>query len=1349
MTHIELNKLQYPIFEANQVLSSNHLNELLSYLDTSDRATRREAIGSGWLGGAEASFELTGTKLNRIRLSCGAGITSLGFLAVLDDCVLEYAFDYEDPFEQTLDDDNGTIRKGYEPFWTGTGQNRKQIENMFELRTDDEVSTLSDAEKQSARAKFTDITARDYVLLVYVEADQEDIKSCFQEDCTDRGQRMLVNVRRIAMRKADIVPQTFDNGRALATISPLRMKRITSYTGGNLAALYAPVFDDMITGLANALTAAFRHFQPYLQEGMTWPTRQQFVNRLTSKRNATPREQVQVYYDFLRDLVSAYNDLLNDGLPLVSRPCADKTAFPRHLLVSEMVMEEPLAPYKAARHYFLPTVAVSGEEEAIWRLRRGFEKIHTMLDLYQPNRVPIGDIQVRPQKRIPSSHNLIPYYYHMAGQDGRKLKDLWNPARARHVNASDAASHHGDPGPNPFLQNIDDQQMIRVEGILGHTADAAITAVKNLRERFELAFAVEEVYLDGGFPAGSLFDLADDQNQYGQARAGFVYQLKSVQLFLTKTLPGTDPWILYLSKQVPSAKALIDRMNELAQALPDHVTRFNQPLFLQQYMLMLDEAAAYRDALINFIRSVLDAPLRSRGIVQPGTRQGSPYHVMVTLALCELTKYLERLFGGLDPNPVLATHEIFEAHRRQHQVDDPRAFANFYRKHRGLEHIAGVTWGGTLILLIADGKIVGDFYLPYVCCCDCPPRSTEILQPEIYPFYHQLVWQKEVRLGSLESLVGPDAEIYVSREKKRNREDFADFRRFMETAERLSDANLPVLVDDSGSALYIAEADDGQYLALAPAPEAIGKMVDFVVGTKGRGVVRYPFWVSVTTPLMIAHDDFAVTNKEHLVMIEVIRNDLLPTPHFRVSITKEPEFGRVEFLDEKSAFLYKPFGKDGQRLDEFHYQLISFLPTGERLVSHARVTVHIVECCEHEDPTPTPDPIPDPEPTGGDVTLPESVFCIDDKIFYEFKFTGTARNLRGKGIGYLDLASGRLNRELTGRNLTDAEVRDLKLKRVFVPASPDIRPGKVEFAYTITDDTGQDKTQTFSVTVFRLSNVISSVVDPNDFRKVKFSYGFEPDDGDLEYRWYFGETDTRLGDLIFASRPDSTRPTPTHAYRKAGTYTVHLFVQPKGSKSCQHHITKQMIIIDPTVIVDIGDVIRDRPTRPIVVPGPRPPRPGVNFDLREHIAVTARELDSFNNFSELLGNSLSSRDGLRRFREGSLDKKMGEEATKVLDSVKKIADADRDAPPAERFDGLPIAIENPSLAVAGFFGRRETITPEAKEAFRKTLETMEAGKRAGVKYSDDFVRKLDAIIERSPNDEATRHLKRMRAIAVT
>ncbi len=110
---------------------------------------------------------------------------------------------------------------------------------------------------------------------------------------------------------------------------------------------------------------------------------------------------------------------------------------------------------------------------------------------------------------------------------------------------------------------------------------------------------------------------------------------------------------------------------------------------------------------------------------------------------------------------------------------------------------------------------------------------------------------------------------------------------------------------------------------------------------------------------------------------------------------------------------------------------------------------------------------------------------------------------------------------------------------------------------------------------------------------------------------------------------------------------------------------------------------------------------------------------------------------------------MGEEATKVLDSVKKIADAERGAAPADRFEGLGGSIEKPALAVAGFFGGRETITPEAKEAFRKAYATMESGKLAGVRYSDDFVRGLDKIIERSPSDEATRYVKRMRAIAVT
>ena len=71
-------ELTYPVFEANQVLTNAHLNDLFEYLDEQTRLTRSNLIGIGIACGLEVTFEAPGT----VHLSKGCGVTSQGYLIV-------------------------------------------------------------------------------------------------------------------------------------------------------------------------------------------------------------------------------------------------------------------------------------------------------------------------------------------------------------------------------------------------------------------------------------------------------------------------------------------------------------------------------------------------------------------------------------------------------------------------------------------------------------------------------------------------------------------------------------------------------------------------------------------------------------------------------------------------------------------------------------------------------------------------------------------------------------------------------------------------------------------------------------------------------------------------------------------------------------------------------------------------------------------------------------------------------------------------------------------------------------------------------------------------------------------
>jgi hypothetical protein len=70
----------YPVFEADQVLSNGHLNNLVNYLEQQERLTRIKLVGRGIVCGLEINPSNAA-----INISKGCGLTSQGYLMQLCD----------------------------------------------------------------------------------------------------------------------------------------------------------------------------------------------------------------------------------------------------------------------------------------------------------------------------------------------------------------------------------------------------------------------------------------------------------------------------------------------------------------------------------------------------------------------------------------------------------------------------------------------------------------------------------------------------------------------------------------------------------------------------------------------------------------------------------------------------------------------------------------------------------------------------------------------------------------------------------------------------------------------------------------------------------------------------------------------------------------------------------------------------------------------------------------------------------------------------------------------------------------------------------------------------------------
>ncbi|MEO1436569.1 MAG: hypothetical protein AAFV80_13605, partial [Bacteroidota bacterium] len=125
MNEIQFNA--YPIFEADQVLTADHLNDFINYLDEQGRLTRNKLLGIGIQCGLQYEYDAFNST---ITLHQGVGITSEGFLIVegADQDPLTCYKPYSDPNE---DDPYLPFIQGGNPIELFELEDTKTDSNLF------------------------------------------------------------------------------------------------------------------------------------------------------------------------------------------------------------------------------------------------------------------------------------------------------------------------------------------------------------------------------------------------------------------------------------------------------------------------------------------------------------------------------------------------------------------------------------------------------------------------------------------------------------------------------------------------------------------------------------------------------------------------------------------------------------------------------------------------------------------------------------------------------------------------------------------------------------------------------------------------------------------------------------------------------------------------------------------------------------------------------------------------------------------------------------------------------------------------------------------------------------------
>lgn len=718
---IKLNQLveEFHYFEDNQVLTASHLNTVVDFLDRRDRMTRTKLIGTGIVCGLEVSFNNSN---KTITISKGTAITSDGDLLHVDqDTIYSHVKLFDDQKAQ------------YEYF-----QNGSQPIPLFQLFTADSP----EENKNSLRGVNNPIQRmNEMALVLYLNSYLEAPEDCTEVDCENHGMRQVAKLTPLLIAKSDLDNINNKPNNPYFNLPEVNI-RVPNYRGninheeGLLARIRSTVelsLPDLTKGIVASCGARQGDFLSnliaplYSNPIATWRTR---MTQIFENININDRADVLYIYGFMKDLAKAYQEFKESIFELWTECCPDAMMHPKHIMVREIVEEEPNQP-STYRHHFCESPILNHQGQKVKKAQHLHQRMNAMIQHFV-----VPNNQNLPIKATPSKHgdyNLgdgsIPYYYNAANY---QLHQFWNfdktirnqsnaiPSyRANQYNGTDAAR-------NPLSFVKEQYNFYRIEGHLGKPRSVVEANLKTLKETHNLNFNVVSIQIQDDFLRVNLpwlrFPAID--MLFHHYREEFNANSRIVDKFNTD-LASTSA-VAVADKNTPedlmrekleTSKVQINNMRDDINSAKNQV-KTKLSLFNQNYKTFKTsyQKAAVRGDLIH--KNVYE---------YTQTKYETPMQKFVL-------DYKFNRFDGL----------IKYFRKKKEKVQEQYTYKKFAEQNTGIESLGGVPVGGTFILVYAasdneqNQRVVADFCLPTPNIVQVEPEvdpqeipETEIEKPDI------------------------------------------------------------------------------------------------------------------------------------------------------------------------------------------------------------------------------------------------------------------------------------------------------------------------------------------------------------------------------------------------------------------------------------------------------------------------------------------------------------------------------------------------------------------------------------------------------------------------------------------
>lgn len=731
----------YPYFESNQVLTHTQLNELFNYLDNQNRLTRSKLIGIGIVCGLDVEAPATADETEiPIKISAGIGITSEGYLVALESATPKYYREYNLPDGEK-----------YAPFQYIDSSETKQYE-LFELIDEEDYVESTD----------TDIDAtflEDKVVIVFLEMYNYDPRSCLVRSCDEIGQttyikqRILVATTEVAEKIREntnliaVEEDIFEERFSLETISLNRVLFSSENFDGSLHDLFSKYRDaipDVETILQPAIESTYSVYKPILQPlyGQEPNALTQIADKMSTWADYLSVENstqdyfgMQYFYDFIKDLILAYDEFRYTAFDVVTKCNIDTDLFPRHLFLGEAYPNISDHDPQLNRNTFTQPYIYKHLTENIEKIKTLHQRLVQMILNFNFDNINNPDneldLKVTPSKEKGRwlSERAIPFYYSIVDADSELLKN-WNYELTRRRLKDENLSYHAsnyatgkDFIINPLSYDYDNYPFLRIEGNNSEEAIEVKNKLIDERKDYNLPFQIKLIDINTTSVNVEIDDYnawKDLQTEYIGIRDDVFCQIQ--KLISSLKVPEGDNYQTECAQLIESIK---ENYNNIVNELPyelNAVDYNNVYIQINNLYENLIEFILYIKHLFGKLISEEFSILSSQEFHERKQELNDMYYsIRCFLSGCQLYRLTTIIYR-------------FQSRIEYLKTNSTQIFKNFIEKHPGLEHMAGVSKGGTYIMIqdnvtISESdvsRIVADFALPYSCCSE----TVEIPSPE-------------------------------------------------------------------------------------------------------------------------------------------------------------------------------------------------------------------------------------------------------------------------------------------------------------------------------------------------------------------------------------------------------------------------------------------------------------------------------------------------------------------------------------------------------------------------------------------------------------------------------------------